>query len=156
MSLFFMVLFTVITAVVVWWGWLWLTKVLHWTSITCGDDWWQWPVLLAQNPSFVTIGCQKTVLLLNIQYYCSNVQPSCPPTTQWSWAALLFRAQIFWSETIVSWPHVRCQVIWQIPRKPFPLTKILPVAQRALILSYLAGEVPMDFLVCNGTLLLSE
>jgi hypothetical protein len=31
---------------------------------------------LAQNPSFVTIGCQKTVLLHNIQYYCSNVQPS--------------------------------------------------------------------------------
>ncbi len=30
----------------------------------------------AQNPSFVTIGCQKTVLLRNIQYYCSNVQPS--------------------------------------------------------------------------------
>ncbi len=31
---------------------------------------------LARNPSFVTIGCQKTVLLHNIQYYCSNVQPS--------------------------------------------------------------------------------
>ncbi len=30
----------------------------------------------AQNPSFVTIGWQKTVLLRNIQYYCSNVQPS--------------------------------------------------------------------------------
>jgi hypothetical protein len=30
----------------------------------------------AQNPSFVTIGCQKTVLLHNIQYYCSNMQPS--------------------------------------------------------------------------------
>jgi hypothetical protein len=29
----------------------------------------------AQDPSFVTIGCQKTVLLRNIQYYCSNVQP---------------------------------------------------------------------------------
>jgi hypothetical protein len=29
----------------------------------------------AQNPSFVTIGWPKTVLLRNIQYYCSNVQP---------------------------------------------------------------------------------
>ncbi len=29
----------------------------------------------ALNPSFVTIGCQKTVLLCNIQYYYSNVQP---------------------------------------------------------------------------------
>ncbi len=29
----------------------------------------------AQNPSFVMIGCQKTVLLCNIQYYCSNMQP---------------------------------------------------------------------------------
>jgi hypothetical protein len=32
--------------------------------------------LPARNPSFVMIGCQKTVLLPNIQYYCSNVQPS--------------------------------------------------------------------------------
>ncbi len=43
--------------------------------LLCGDDWWWWPVPPAQNPSFVTIGCQKTVLLRNIQYYCSNVQP---------------------------------------------------------------------------------
>ncbi len=43
--------------------------------LLCGDNWWQWPVPLAQNTSFVTIGCQKTVLLCNIQYYCSNVQP---------------------------------------------------------------------------------
>ncbi len=35
----------------------------------------------------MTIGCQKTVLLRNIQYYCSNVQPSlsiCPkPGPYW-------------------------------------------------------------------------
>ncbi len=43
--------------------------------LLCGEDWWQWPVPPAQNPSFVTTGCQKTVLLHNIQYYCSNVQP---------------------------------------------------------------------------------
>jgi hypothetical protein len=29
----------------------------------------------AQNPSFVMIGWPKTVLLRNIQYYCSNLQP---------------------------------------------------------------------------------
>ncbi len=29
----------------------------------------------AQIPSFVTIGWPKTVLLHNIQYYCSNMQP---------------------------------------------------------------------------------
>ncbi len=44
--------------------------------LLCGDDWWQWPMLPAQNPSFVTIGCQKKILLRNIQYYYSNVQPS--------------------------------------------------------------------------------
>ncbi len=43
--------------------------------LLCGDDWWRWPMPPAQNPSFVMIGCQKTVLLHNIQYYCSNVQP---------------------------------------------------------------------------------
>ncbi len=30
--------------------------------LLCGDDWWRWPVLPAQNPSFVTIGAKK-------QYY---------------------------------------------------------------------------------------
>jgi hypothetical protein len=42
----------------------------------CGDDWWQWPMPPAQNPSFVMIGWPKTVIRSNIQYYCSNVQPS--------------------------------------------------------------------------------
>ncbi len=36
----------------------------------------------AQSPSFVMIGCQKTVLLQNIQYYCSNVQPSKKKTKE--------------------------------------------------------------------------
>ena len=54
--------------------------------LLCGDNWWQWPVPLAQNPSFVTIGSQKTVLLCNIQYYCSNVQPR--PTETWGWQQL--------------------------------------------------------------------
>ncbi len=63
-----------------WWWWSdwagcglrrsYVGQVLMW-----GDDWWQWPMPPAQNPSFVTIGCQKTVLLCNIQYYCINVQP---------------------------------------------------------------------------------
>ncbi len=38
-------------------------------------------MLPAQNPSFVTIGCQKTVLLRNTQYYCSNVQPRAELTS---------------------------------------------------------------------------
>ncbi len=63
-----------------WWsdgaGWgLWRSYVGQ--VLLCGDDWWQWPMLPTKNPSSVTIGCQKTVLLRNIQYYCSNVQPSC-------------------------------------------------------------------------------
>ncbi len=33
----------------------------------------------AQNPSFVTIGWQKTVIWSNTQYYCSNLQPSPRP-----------------------------------------------------------------------------
>ncbi len=36
--LVFMVLFWVITAVVVWWGWLWSMEVLHWKSNTV---WWR-------------------------------------------------------------------------------------------------------------------
>ncbi len=35
---FFMVLFRVITAVVVWWGWLWSMEVLRWKSNTV---WWR-------------------------------------------------------------------------------------------------------------------
>ncbi len=72
---FFMVLFWVITAVVVWWGWLWSMEVLRWKSNTV---WWRLVTMTCaagKKSSFVTIGCQKTVLLRNTQYYCSNVQP---------------------------------------------------------------------------------
>ncbi len=64
------------------WWWWWsdgagcgLRRSYVGQVLLCGDDWWWWPMPPAQNPSFVRTGCQKTVLLRNIQYYCSNMQP---------------------------------------------------------------------------------
>ncbi len=46
----------------------------------------------AQNPSFVMIGCQKTVLLRNTQYYCSNVQPRlCGCVSFWLWWEIIIK-----------------------------------------------------------------